>query len=83
MTWIKNCQILLGCWQFFYLGFDFPLKDVSFYYPVVGMICLTIVWRMADSIFSGKQNAVNELFVLTVTRQIEIHLLNRTNLSSG
>ncbi len=62
-------------------GFDFALEDVAADDAVVGMVCFTVGGGVADGIFAGGEQAVDESFVLIVIREIEVHLVDFGNYS--
>ena len=54
-------------------------KDTTLYNPVVRPVGFTIFWRVTDGIFTYRKDTVDELPVLVVLGQVQLHPVNRTN----
>ena len=46
---------------------------------VVRTIGFTVLWGMADGVFTNGKDAIDVLFVLLVVSQVELHLVNSAN----
>lgn len=68
-----NHGLLFDLWQ------DFSLKDASFHDSVVGTVGFAVFRGMADGISSDGEDAVDELLVLVIVWQVQVHPVNRTH----